>query len=109
MGTEWIFLLAAMGDKWRLGLMLYLLSVYHLIFLGGKGVFLPEVLSQLTSAGFGEEPLIAASVMCTFLYVLLTLAAAFWLTGISKNRRLAEQEEELHLKMREFAKEHPVR
>lgn len=109
MGTEFIFLLAAMGPRRRLAPMLYLLSLYRLAFLGGTDLLLPDAIAFLSKAGFQQEPLSAAIILCAVLYGLLILAVALWLTLLPKNKELGEQSEQIYLKLQQFAAEHPVK
>lgn len=109
MGAELIFLLAAMGPRRQLTPMLYLLGLYRLVFLGGADFFLTEALTTLSQTGFGQEPLAAAITLCAILYGLLILATTLWLTLVPKNKVLAEQLEQLHLKLQKFAADHPIK
>ena len=109
MGAEMIFLLAAMGPRRQLAPMLYLLGLYRLVFLGSTDFFLTEALTTLSQTGFQQEPLAAAITLCAILYGLLVLAAALWLTLVPKNKILAEQSEQLYLKLQKFAADHPIK
>ncbi len=108
MGTEIIFLLAAMGPRRRMAPLLYLLALYRLAYPAGANQFLPEMITALSGTDFGQEPLAAAITVCSLLYGLLILAAAMWLTLPPKNKKLAEELEQLNLKLQQFIKEHPV-
>lgn len=109
MGTDMIFLLAAMGPRRRLAPMLYILALYRLFYPGSANHFLPEMITALSGTGFGQAPLAAAAAACSLLYGLLILAAALWLTLVPKNKKPAEELEQLHLKLQQFMAEHPVK
>lgn len=89
--------------------LLYLLALYRLAYPAGTDQFLPEMIAALSGTDFGQEPLAAAITVCSLLYGLLILAAAMWLTLPPKNKKLAEELEQLNLKLQQFIKEHPVK
>ena len=109
MGTDMILLLAATGPRRRLAPALYLLSLYRLVYPGSANRFLPEMIAALSGTDWGQKPLTIAVTVCSLLYGLLVLAAAIWLTLVPKNRKPAEQVEQIFLKLQQFTADHPVK
>ncbi|GFI68928.1 hypothetical protein IMSAG249_00749 [Lachnospiraceae bacterium] len=106
-GVYGIFLLCAMGPKWKLSGFLYLLAVKdimtyaHTLFVQG-GIDSWERFCWVYIDGFQEYPLAVSLDFLSWLYTLLILATAVWLTLVPKNRELAGQSEILQLQLKKF-------
>lgn len=105
-GMNTIFLLAAMGPKWRLAIGLYLLVFWNLVtFITGMaqvGITTFAIFIRALAEGFKRYPLMICADILSWIYVLLILLTAIWLTLVRHNRELAEQSEELHVQLQKF-------
>ncbi|MDE7334246.1 MAG: hypothetical protein K2O16_18865 [Lachnospiraceae bacterium] len=107
-GMYAIFLLCAMGPKWKLSGCLYLLaakdivSYVNTLFVQG-GIDSWEKFSWVYIEGFLEYPLAVSLDFLSWIYTLLILATAVWLTLVPKNRELAEQSEVLQIQLKKFS------
>lgn len=106
MGMSTIFLLAAMGPKWRLAIGLYLLVFWNLATfnreLAQVGITTCEKFVKALEQGFRRYPLAICADILSWIYILLVLLTAIWLTLVAHNRELAEQSEELHTQLQKF-------
>lgn len=107
-GMYAIFLLCAMGPKWKLSGILYVLAVRDIasyantLFIQG-GIDSWEKFSWVYIEGFQEYPLAVGLDFLSWFYTLLVLATAVWLTLIPKNRELAKQSEALQIQLKKFS------
>ncbi|MBP3475822.1 MAG: hypothetical protein J6K48_05840 [Lachnospiraceae bacterium] len=106
MGMNTIFLLAAMGPKWRLAIGLYMLVFWNLVtFITGMaqvGITTFTIFIRALAEGFKRYPLMVCVDILSWIYILLILLTAIWLTLVRHNRELAEQSEELHVQLQKF-------
>lgn len=107
-GLYGIFLLCAMGPKWKLSCFLYLLAAKDMVsyantlFVQG-GIDSWEKFSWVYIDGFLEYPGAVSLDFLSWIYTLLILATAIWLTLVPKNRELAEQSEALQIQLKKFS------
>lgn len=99
-GIEAIFLLAAMGTKWRMACALYLLAGLHLTsYIGtftGVGVTSWEAVSRAYPYGSAQHSLAVGANIFSWIYMALILAFAVWLTVVPSHRRYADKADELN-------------
>lgn len=104
-----LILFLAMAPKWQMSCFLYLLFVQQIMsFVGmlseigiqSAGDFLWGV-----TEGFKQNPLLISLDVVSWVYMLLVLLTAVWLTLIPRSRRLASQVEELNAQMKDFRPE----
>lgn len=106
-GLYGIFLLCAMGPKWKMAGFLYLLaakdivSYVNILFIQG-GIDSWEQFYWIYIDGFREYPVAVGLDFLSWIYTLLILATAIWLTLVPKNRELAEQSEILQTELKKF-------
>lgn len=105
-GINTIFLLAAMGPKWRLAIGLYLLVFWNLVTFYNEmaqvGITTFAIFMRALEEGVKRYPMLICADIFSWIYVLLILLTAIWLTLIRHNRELAEQSEELHVQLQKF-------
>lgn len=101
-----IFLLAAMGRGWKIALCLYLLGLYRLI----DCLQAIREVGEMYSGGvlwifrsiFENSVWMGIITLCQFLYPVLILSAAVWLTLIPRNRELGEGLERANEKLKDY-------
>lgn len=101
-----LFLLAAMGYRWRLAGGLYFLGFSYVMttidsLLNG-GIDSWETFSRVYIEGFKQYPLEACLDVFSWIYTLLILLTAIWYTLVRHNRELAEQSEQLNVQLKNF-------
>lgn len=105
-GMNTIFLLAAMGPKWRLAIGLYLLVFWNLVTFYNEmaqvGITTFAIFMRALEEGVKRYPMLICADIFSWIYVLLILLTAIWLTLVAHNRELAEQSEELHTQLQKF-------
>lgn len=105
-GINTIFLLAAMGPKWRLAIGLYLLVFWNLVTFYNEmaqvGITTFAIFMRALEEGVKRYPMLICADIFSWIYVLLILLTAIWLTLVAHNRELAEQSEELHTQLQKF-------
>ena len=112
-GVNMIFIAAALGPKWKIAFMLYLLFLYQTV------TYVSSIINAGVSSfgefidtyvyGFSRYPLQCTLDVLTCVYILLLLLLAMWLTLVPENRRRAEVSDMLQTKMKEFMQQNPVR
>ncbi len=105
-----IFLLAAMGRGWKIDLCLYLLGLYRLIdclqAIWEVGEMYSGGVLWIFGSIFENSVWMGIIAVCQFLYPVLILLAAVWLTLIPKNRELGAELERANEKLKEFMMNH---
>ena len=112
-GINMIFIAAALGPKWKIACMLYLLFLYQAV------TYVSSIISAgITSwgefvyayvYGFSEYPLQCALDVLTCVYIILLLLLAVWLTLVPENRRKADVSDMLQTKMKEFIRQNQMK
>lgn len=106
MGPYLIFLLAAMSPKWKIACVLYLIVAQQLFqffrMLPYRGLNGLRTMMLTYIHGFWQSPLFVLLDIFSWILLLLILFTAIWLTLIPKNRRLAEQSEQLNAQVQKY-------
>lgn len=102
-----IFLLASGHPKWKPAISLFFLGLYEVVMycksIIDSGVGSLEMVIKAYVEGFSEYPLATSVDILSWVFTLLVLATAIWLTLVPKNRELSEQSEKLILQLKEYA------
>ena len=105
-----IFLLAALGRGWKIALCLYLLGLYRLIdclqAIWEAGKMYSGSILWIFSSIFENSVWLGIIALGQYLYPVLILLAAGWLTLIPKNRELGEGLDKANDKLKEFMMNH---
>lgn len=106
-GLNAIFLFCAMGPKWTMAFLLYILVLKDILSAANVlftqlGIDSFEKFVRAYIDGFRQYPLAITLDFLSWIYMLLVLAAAIWLTLIPKNRELAKQSETLQVQLKNF-------
>lgn len=106
-GINAVFLLCAMGPKWKMAFFLYLLVLKDILSSANVlfvqlGIDSFEKFLRAYIDGFQEQPVAISLDFLSWIYTLLVLAAAIWLTLIPKSRELAKQSENLQMQLKNF-------
>lgn len=111
-GMNTIFLAAGMGPKWKLAFVLYgwaLYNVYRSVdSLAGQGITSTSELAAAYRALFAAVPAAAVLDLLSWVFLVLVLLTAAWLTLPPKNRRLAEECEALEEQWKAYIASNPV-
>ena len=101
-----IILVAALAPKWQLACVLYLLAAQQIMnfvnMLSEIGIQSLGDFVWSVSDGFRRNPFLISLDVISWIYVLLLLLTAVWLTLIPRNRALAKQSEELVAQLKNF-------
>ncbi len=101
-----IILVVAMAPKWQLACALYLLAAQQIMnfvnMLSEIGIRSLGDFVWSVSNGFRQNPFLISLDVISWIYVLLLLLTAVWLTLIPRNRALAKQSEELVAQLKNF-------
>lgn len=112
-GMNLIFLAASMGTKWKIAFILYFWFFYNafniVITFVRQGVNSLETFVWMYIDGFFQYPLAVSNDVLSWIFILLLLPTAMWLTLIPANRRMAEQSDTLNEQMKQFAASHPIK
>ena len=109
-GMHLIILAGAMGPKWKVAFVLYLW-----FFLNAVNIISSLVRQGLTSweafhwayiEGFVQYPLEISYDLLSWVYLLLLLPTAMWLSLVPAGRWMAEESEKLYEKMKRFSMSH---
>lgn len=106
-GINMIFLLCAMGPKWKMAFWLYFIVLKDIIanayvLSNQLGIRSLDQFLRTYMNGFKEYPVAVSLDLLSWFYTLLVLAAAIWLTLIPKSRELAKQSEILQEQLKNF-------
>lgn len=106
-GINAIFLLCAMGPKWKMAFFLYLLILKDILSAVNTlhtqlGIDSFEKLLRIYINSFQQNPLAVGMDVLSWIYILLVLIAAIWLTLIPTSRELAKQSEVLQMQLKNF-------
>ena len=95
-----------MAPKWQLACALYLLAAQQIMnfvnMLSEIGIRSLGDFVWSVSNGFRQNPFLISLDVISWIYVLLLLLTAVWLTLIPRNRALAKQSEELVAQLKNF-------
>lgn len=101
-----LILFLATASKWYFACFLYLLGAQQVMnfmsMLSQAGIQSPGDFLWSVSEGFKQNPLFICLDVASWIYVLLILLTAMWLTLIPRSRNLAAQAEELNAQMKDF-------
>lgn len=101
-----VILVAALSPKWQIACALYLLAVQQIInfvnMLSEIGIQSMGDFIWSVSEGFKQNPFLMSLDVISWIYVLLILLTAMWLTLIPRSRELAKQSEELIAQLKNF-------
>lgn len=109
-GVSMIFILAAMGSKWRIACGLYFLTFWQLITYAQ--IFYTAKLTSWERFrfayidGFSQYPLQISLDYLTWLMTLLILGFAMWLTLVPANRRMADQSDVISQQLKAYMAAH---
>ena len=106
-GPAFIFLVASMSSRWRISLVLYLLGFMKLMSLIEEVAKHPEIdslgmLFKVYGSAFQQMPVMTLIGILSWIYAVLIILMAAWLTLSGRNRELAEQSELLDEKIKNF-------
>lgn len=101
-----LILLIAMAPKWQFACILYLLGAQQVLnfvnMLSEIGVQSWGDFSWVVTEGFKQNPLLVSLDVISWIYVLLILLTAVWLTLLPRSRKLAAKSDELNAQMKDF-------
>ena len=104
-----LILFLAMAPKWQFACFLYLLGAQQIMnfinMLSEIGIRSWGDFSWAVTEGFKQNPLLISMDVASWIYVLLLLLTAVWLTLIPRSRKLASQAEEINAQMKDFRPE----
>ncbi len=111
-GTNAIFLAAGMGPKWKLAFVLYGWALYNLYrsvdSLAGQGIGSVPELAAAYGTLFATVPAVVVLDLLSWVFLVLVLLTAAWLTLPPRNRRLAEECEALEEQWKAYIASNPV-
>ncbi|MCI9185608.1 MAG: hypothetical protein HFG61_12260 [Lachnospiraceae bacterium] len=113
LGMNLIFLAASMGTKWRMAFILYLWFFYNAYQIATaflkQGVNSWEAFVEAYVDGFFQYPLAVSSDVLSWIFILLLLPTAMWLTLVPANRKMAEQSDQIYNQMKQYMASHPIK
>ena len=102
-----------MGTKWRMAFILYLWFFYNAYQIATaflkQGVNSWEAFVEAYVDGFFQYPLAVSSDVLSWIFILLLLPTAMWLTLVPANRKMAEQSDQIYNQMKQYMDSHPIK